>query len=270
MRITARGAAIVFGFAVLLPASQAAAPNLIERVRLVLDFEVLSPGTRGPARQRLELAGGGERQAALEVRWPSGPEGRLVLRAETVEAGPGLAAASIVGELRLSDGRLVRASRRLEFETTTTAFFEVAREDGTPLLLAIRAEALREAALAPPPSVGAPVEFTLEVQRVERGQTISLETNQLRTLVGQSVSYSFRLGKEGGSDVLLLQLTPTRLAEQIAEVELEISGTLPAGERTIAVGRKEQFLSSAGATSAFAVESGEPPSGYRFLVSCRF
>ncbi len=100
---------------------------------------------------------------------------------------------------------------------------------------------------------------------------LTLEKDQLQTFVGQPVTYSFRLGQPGEAESGSVRLLPAQLVGDTLRIEVEMSGTLPDGEGSVAViSRTEQWLSSSGATSSLALETGEPPRGFRFRVTPRF
>ena len=68
-----------------------------------------------------------------------------------------------------------------------------------------------------------------------------------------------------------MRLFPAQLVGDTLRIDVEISGTLPDGEGSVAViSRTEQWLSTSGATSSLALETGEPPKGFRFRVTPRF
>jgi hypothetical protein len=102
------------------------------------------------------------------------------------------------------------------------------------------------------------------------GREASLEDNFLNTLVGEPVSYAFRMTDTPEAEAVMIELRPLRLHANIAEIDVEITGTMTLDEEVIVVGRTEHWLASRGATSTLAFESGEPPSGYRFRITARF
>jgi hypothetical protein len=93
----------------------------------------------------------------------------------------------------------------------------------------------------------------------------------LNTFVGQPVSYSFRLGQPGEVQSGSVRLLPAQLVGDTLRVEVDISGTLPDAEGSMAlISRTEEWLSTSGATSSLVLETGEPPKGFRFRVTPRF
>ena len=69
---------------------------------------------------------------------------------------------------------------------------------------------------------------------------------------------------------VLVRLTPLKLFGDVAQIEMEISAALPDGDTTRRIERKEQWLASRDTTSSVTLEAGQPPRGYRFLVTARF
>jgi hypothetical protein len=111
----------------------------------------------------------------------------------------------------------------------------------------------------------------VEIQWVERGQPVTLETNTLNSFVGQPVSYAFRLGATGEAEALSLKLHPARRVGEALRVEVDVSGTLPGSDGDLqVVARKEQWFSTSGAPSTLSLAEGDPPTGFRFLVTPSF
>jgi len=245
--------------------------------KTVFDLKVLpvnaSP-TEGTPPQRLRIRvepeGGGETEFSLV--WP-GPDAETVLKLRARQAAPASGAdhaLELEAELALPGGTTVRADRRIAFDERTTALFEVYRHEDRPLTLVIEAEAVREAVVSRHPAAGTPIRFLLEIQRIEQGRTIPLETNELRTLEGQAVSYSFRLGSSPDAEAARVSLRPLRINGSIVEIEVETDGRLPDGDGLMVLGRRERWVASRGATSTLEFQSGDPPTGYRFLVTPDF
>jgi hypothetical protein len=249
--------------------------EVVQRDHVVLRVRSLgvapAPGTTGePWEFDVDPDRGGS--LSLELLWPD-PGTRCRLRLSAVEQVPPAGAARLLelrAELVLADGTSVRASRPLPLDEAATALFEVYRLGDRSLTLAFEAETVTETELAAARPAGPPVRFDLEIQRVDRGRAVTLETNRLDTLVGEAVSYSFRLGEPGKADAVTLRLEPVRRFDELVKLELRVSGTLPAEGGTEVVSREEEWVVQRGATSTLAVEHGEPPSGYRFLVTARF
>jgi hypothetical protein len=118
--------------------------------------------------------------------------------------------------------------------------------------------------------VGDPVRFLLDVQWLEDGHGASLETNQLSTFVGQQVTYSFDLGQTDVAQAIHIGLKPLRVYNDIVQIEMEIAGKLPEGDGMKLISRTEQWLSSRGQVSTVDVVAGDPPKGFRFVVTAQF
>ncbi|MCP3979719.1 MAG: hypothetical protein GY716_10390 [bacterium] len=248
--------------------------DIIRRPRLAL---IVSPITAGVPREaspppyRLELEGKDD-ELRFDVLWPDpGESSTLHLRAAEQATLPGHERSiRIDARLRTPDGREVTEARTLGFSERSTTLFEVFRIAGKPLTVAIDLDVTMETRVSPMPVADRPVLLRLEIQRVDGESTISLETNDLRTLVGRSTSYSFRLGSLPESEAAEIRLRPLRVVGELIELQAQVSGTLPDGERVTLAARNEQWVITRGTTSALSFETGEPPQGYRFLVTPDF
>jgi hypothetical protein len=211
-------------------------------------------------------------ETRFELNWPEADTVSVLRLRATQDQPPGGEGAAVMleAELTLPDGRKVRAPRRIEFDGRTWSLFEIYKEGDKALTLALDVEAEEETLVERRISVGAPVGFLVEIQRVEAGRAITLETDHLQSFVGESVSYSFTLGTTPESDSVRLTLTPLRISGELLEVEVDTSGTLPAPDGPLLLARREKLIASRGAISSLSFESGEPPTGYRFLVTARF
>lgn len=208
----------------------------------------------------------------LRLAWPE-PESisTLVLRAVPAPPEPGgVYGVSLDAQLTLPNGNTVNARRGISLEERATTLFEVYRVGRRALTLALELEAHRETVVLGPRAPGSAVRFRVEVVRVTAGQQVSLENNYLNTLVGEPVTYSFRLGTTPDVDAVSVTLTPTRLHASVAEIDVAVAGRLPLPGELAVISRTEHWLASRDATSKLAFESGEPPTGYRFLVTARF
>ena len=126
-------------------------------------------------------------------------------------------------------------------------------------------------------STTGPVAIRAGVDAMRRGGTAAdaVLTTALAQIVlagGSWISYAGRMTMvyyeaETGS----VRLLPAQLLGDTLRIEVDISGTLPDGEGSVAViSRTEEWLSTSGATSSVALETGEPPKGFRFRVTPRF
>lgn len=201
----------------------------------------------------------------FSLRWPDdSTTSRVSLRAQ-----PGAPdVIRLEARLELPDGRVQESSRDLICAEKATALFELARVDGRSLTLAVEAERLRQTVFSARPSVGQPVLLHLEVLWLEDSRATSLETNRLSTFLGESVSYSFKLGETGQS--LEVRLLPQRIFGDLIELRAEVSGSVLRGERLELVSRNEQWMLSQGQSSSLDVGASEPPTGFRFVVTPSF
>ena len=251
-----------------------APPPIVPVERVHVELAVRVPAV-APARSvALDVGAGGTARAELTVPWPTGDEVTrvdLTARADERPDRDGRLGVELVATIERPGVATSRAVRRLVFGGRETALFEVARDEAAgPLTLVVEGERRSETVLRTRPPAGRPVRLLLEVQRVAAGRARSLETNALHSLVGEPVSYAFRYGEERGEVALEVRLTPLAIVGEGIELRLALSGTLPAGETTHVVARTEEWLSGRDAASSFTVAAGEPPAGYRFVVTPQF
>ncbi len=275
MRYRSLAAGVALLAALWGPTEAAPKVDLVQQTTVALKVRPLTAALKSEPEGgafSMELDGGNVVELAFELLWPeAGSTSSIVLRAaETIPRGDAAHAVELRSELTLPGGKLVRSHKQLEFDTAATALFELASRGGRPLILAIEAETSTETVVAGRPTVGRPVLFRLEVQRLEGERTIPLESNLLHTFIGQAVTYSFRLGGDPESDSALVTLEPARLLGEIAEINLEVSGTLPGEEGPVMLAKRERWLASRGAATSLSFTSGEPAAGYRFVVTARF
>lgn len=172
--------------------------------------------------------------------------------------------------VELPDGSRLRSSRDMAFDDSTTALFELARRDERSLTVAVEAETVQETVVFSRPTAGAPVVFHVDVQWLQEGRSESLETNRLSTFVGEEVSYSFRLGEMDVAEALELRLTPIAVFDDVVQLRAEVSGSVPREGAPEVLSRTESWLLSRGESSTLDVTSGEPKTGFRFVVTPRF
>lgn len=251
----------------------AALPDIrvVEEDRVALTVRPMNARTTaegGPAVREIDLADRGV-ELRYEFEWPDpGDVTGVLLRASPRPPRRGVEHVVLLeAEVSMSDGRKTRTSRELAFDEALTSLFDVHRENGRSLILAVEAEHHRETTLAVRDEVGEPIQFQLEIQRLEGEESVSLETNRLNTFVGEPVSYSFRLGETGRGESLTVNLTPERLYGDLARIKVEVSGTLPDRKTISVISRREDWLTTRGSTSSLSVASGDPPTGFRFLVT---
>lgn len=237
------------------------------------EVQVLVPGPLSePVTLDVDPAGGGE--VAFEVPWAGSDRPmRVHLKAKQLSL-PGDAEHLVTVSAVVEDGRgrKVRSERPVRFVERTTVLFEVYRDADRPLTLALAGSSEVRTWVPRHPSPGAPVRLRVEIRRVEDGRSVPLENNVLQTFVGESVSYSFDLG--GGGDTVELRLLPLRVTGGVIEIDVDVTGSLPRDDPDAGgpdlVSRHERWAASRGSTSTLAIETGQPPTGWRFLVTPDF
>jgi hypothetical protein len=219
----------------------------------------------------LAVRPGEEATLAADLVWPE-PDGRtrLHVTGTMIESGAGAPAVQLELRAAAPDGTVAHARRTIAVDQGGATILEVGRRRRATLVFAVTAALEREPRLAAPPVPGSPCLLVLEIQRLRGDEALTLETNQLATFVGEPVSYAFRLGDTGVGDALEVRLEPRRLIGDIAEIEIQVTGTLPDAEQLVAISRREQWHMSRGAASELSIEVGEPPVGYRFKVTPYF
>ncbi len=248
--------------------------GVVFRDKVILELRVMNaklpPGVERPLRLPVDPDFGGTLE--FDVLWPDDDSRcTLALHAEEVRGpvGDGRGIALSV-ELKLPDGTTSRAARNLVVRDFGTSLFEVYHRNNRSLTLAIDAEIVRETVVPGRRAVGGPVVLDLEIQRVVEGRVFPLERNQLSTFVGESVAYSFRLGDRGEADAVRITLKPVRVVGELITIDIDVSGTLPGENDVQLISKTESWTTTRGAVSSVAVESGDPPTGYRFLVTPRY
>lgn len=268
-----RGAALLAAAAVL--GSVLAGPRIYVRDerRTEIEVHVLNApvlgGKPSPWTWAVPEEGG---EVRIPVAWPA-PHDRaeLVLRAFPRPPRPGAATVlELESELRTDEGGVVRARREMTYTDSGTALFEVQREGERTLTLALVGSTEVETTLSANRRLGLPVRLHLAIEHVAGPRAIPLERNRLDTFVGEPVTYSFRLGETGTAESLELRLLPRRRFGELLQVRVEVTGTMPDGERLSLVSRTEELTTSVGATSSVDVVVGDPPTGYRFRITPEF
>ncbi len=257
-------------------ASSAATGTLITRqTRIVLEVRPLSASGNAksspPAPLRLAIDPASESVLEFDLLDPDGDR-TCSIRLVAEERPPSADLAhqvALAAEVTLPNGRRVTATRTHAFDESSTFLFELYRSE-LPVVLVVEATVEMQTIVTRTPSVGDVVVLDLEIQNVADGKTVSLETNRLSTFVGHEVSYSFRMGDRPDSTAVNLTFTPLRVIGEIAEIEVVLTGKLSTEDGLNLVSRRENWIASRGAQSVFPFESGDPPSGYRFLVTATF
>jgi len=250
-------------------------PRLKLEARLALELVPLAVEgdvTRRLDAVHLDVGDGRTERRRVEVGWSDGTVDKLEIEA-TGSPGPPDGANTLALRARWtgSDGRRIESRRRLALRQGSTAFHEVLREPGRSLTLAVVAENVQRPVLAAPSAGGRRVAFELEVEKVSGEAIVPLETNFLNTFVGEPVSYAFRRGSDETLEQLSLELRPTRVDGEIVTVEFRLSGALHRGsEVPLYLSRYESLVTNLDTASTVSAAVGEPPEGYRFVITPRF
>jgi hypothetical protein len=237
---------------------------------LELDIRPLS-GPSAVEPRRLDVRPGRPSRLSFATDWDEVGEVGLELVAHAEPAGDANSLlVTLEALLTLPDGRRIEASRRAEIRQSGTILFELYRHGERPFTLVVRAALSETWEVVHRPSVGAPVRFEVEIERVEGPVRTSLERNLLHTFVNRTVRYEFQSGSELTDEALALSLTPLRLIEDLVEIKINVAGRLPAQDGMTVIARDENLVVNRGATHPLTVTVGEPPRGYRFQVTPRF
>lgn len=208
---------------------------------------------------------------ALDLRWPD-PSSRSRLRLQAVGRAGGVDEHHFLRLTAWLDAgnRTHRASRVLNLQSGSTSLFEVHRVGDERLTLAITVERKLRRLVPHRPSAGVPLTFKLEVEGVRGEEAFPLETNHLQTFLGEPVEYAFRRGEGDAAEAVTLMLTPILKEGDVIELRVDVSGSLPGGDRRLVLSRGDVLLTSRGATSTLGVTAGDPPAGYRFRITPDF
>jgi len=260
---------------VLAPvASPAQVPYSLRQERMiVLQVEILGVGPDGTSSlgsKRIDVLPSGGGSAEADLAWRSGARLRLDATGQPGDEGEPHRL-SLHAALTLGSRRVV-SNREMQMREESTYLMDIYEEERERLVLVLRAEAamrpVLEAKLVT--TVGPPVKLHLQVDRIDGERVTSLESNDLRTFVGQSVEYSFRRGEGESAESVRLVLRPKQVMGAVTEIEIEVTGSLPGDPDRLLLSRRETLVSSRGTLSALTVTSGEPPAGYRFAITPEF
>jgi hypothetical protein len=237
----------------------------------VLDVRAEGTTTLATLTFEIRQEEGGSASAALP--WPDGAESstRLTLNGRG-RVGDASHEVDLETVLLLPDGKRLTVRRSLAMTEASTYLVDLQESGDRRLLLALQAESDQRPVVrtAPTATYGPPVRFKLEVVRIAGNSATSLETNRLVTFVGEDVGYSFRRGQAATAESIELSLRPVRLDGNLAEVEIEVSASLPGEPDRLILSRRETLFATRHATSSLTVASGDPASGYRFRVTADF
>jgi hypothetical protein len=163
-----------------------------------------------------------------------------------------------------------RASRELRLGDEGDGLFEVYGAGGRRILLTLHAERVERPVVRGLATPGDPVRFVVAVEGVAGDQSALLETNEIRSFVGQSVEYSFRQGQNGERESIRLVILPVSITGDLITLQVEISGVLPGPDGPSILSRTDRVVASRRSTTAVPATVGTPPNGYRFQVTPDF
>jgi hypothetical protein len=245
----------------------------VERhVLLSVDALIVEPSrdTRRIEALSLEIGPDSAEKASLHVPWGrGGARASIDFTAElTGVPADGVPALRCAATVARPGRQPLHSERRVEAEAT--ALFEILEENGRRIVLALRTEPVDRPVVHRLAKVGDPVRFRVDVERVDGDRAVLLETNHLNTFVGQSVTYSFRLGRDAALQDVRLDLLPLFVSGDLVTIQAGITGALPGDGVTSLLSRQERIVASRLATSTVSATTGTPPSGYRFQVTPDF
>jgi hypothetical protein len=256
--------------------SAAALPVLTQETRVLVTFDILpvsgdGSGVAPVASDTVEIPPARTVSRTLDLAWPDAASATRVELELAGTAGPdGEHRLAVSARLVLPGGRSVRSSREVIVREGSTQIVDLYSEKSQRLLLALRAERTTRPVVLAGPRAAMQVRLRLEVSRVDGERTVPLESNALDTFLGQGVEYAFRRGDGETLESMRVVLTPLRIEGEIAEIAVEITGTLPGAPARAVVSRSERLIATRGAASGVTMLSGSGPSGYRFTVTPDF
>jgi hypothetical protein len=255
--------------------SRAIAPVALE-TRVLLRVEAITvDGDRSRATGAVgsvEAGPAGPVSLDLKVPWGAGGASvavRLVVTLGSVDPDGGVTL-RCASTATTAGGPPERAARDLRLADEGTGLFEVFGEGDRRLLLTLQGERVERPVVRGAPAPGEPVKFTIAVEGIAGERSEILQTNEVRSFVGQSVEYSFQLGPADGRESIRLVLLPVSITGDLITIQVDISGVLPSPDGPAMLSRTERIVASRGTTSKVAATVGQPPSGYRFQVTPDF
>jgi len=271
-----RDASLVFLLLLASASRTPAGPTIQEEARIALEIDAVlvgADGGRSIGTRQVEVPRSGKGEVDLPVPWPEsgGGPGSLHLAATGTAAPEGEPQEiHLDAALSLRSGRTVTAGRALSLGEGTASLFEVFAEKGARLVLAVRGERVTRPVLRESFGVGAPVRFHLVVERVDGERQVAVETNDLSSFLGEQVEYSFRRGEGAAAESVRLVLTVDRIVGDVAEVQSDVSASLPGADAPILMSHQDRLFATRGAVSTVTVVTGQPAAGYRFQVTPQF
>jgi len=211
--------------------------------------------------------------ATIDLRVPWGPAGdtvgvRLTVKLSAAsEDGVVLECASTATSAGTPP---VRAFREFRIADEGDGLFEVFGDVGRRLLLTIHAERVERPVVRGPVNPGDPVRFVIAVEGISGEHSAVLETNDVRSFVGQSVEYSFHLGQNEERESIRLVILPISITGDMMTMQVDVSGVLPGPDGPALLSRTDRIVASRRSTTPVLATVGTPPSGYRFQVTPDF
>jgi hypothetical protein len=274
VKLSPIAAALVLAVTAGRPVSAASPVTVETHVVLKIDALTVDRGQSKTAATAPETEIGPGRPGTAELSVPWGTAGgplSVRVTATLVRMTPdGEAVLGLTSLVAPRGGAPASASREIRLNEEGSGLFDVYGEGDRRLLLTLHAEKVLRAVVRPPAEVGAPVQFAVEVLRVDGERVVSLETNELHTFVGQPVEYSFRRGQGEGLETVRVSLLPVSISGDVVTIDAEIDGALPGAGGASLISHRERIVASRQATSRLNATAGTTPSGYRFQVTPDF
>ena len=173
-------------------------------------------------------------------------------------------------QVTLPGEQTVTANRVIHLDERSMRFVEIYARGDIHLTLALELELTLTPVVQQPSGMDRPVEFNLQVARISGEETILLETDTLRTFLGQPVTYSFRRGAGSTLETVQLELLPMSIEGNVLQARVTWTGEIQTGTTPLYLSRSETILTSRSAASEFHATVGEPPEGYSFTVTPGF
>lgn len=258
------------------PSVRADRPVIRTEAILLLRAECLAVRPEGPrtlAAERLEVGAGSPGSGVLDLAWPEA-ERPARLKLDVVLTGPAEQwPARLAVEARIGPpgGSEAGVARDIEINEGGSSLLEVWARGPERLVLVLTGEWTRRPLLRTVARATRPVRLRLDIEAVRGGRGIPVETDDLATLLGEPVTYSFRRGGSGErAESVELRATPTRIEGDLVQIDVEIAGRLPAGSSPLVLAERRSLVASRGAAAVLTVTTGDPPRGYRFLLTPSF
>jgi hypothetical protein len=237
----------------------------------VLDVQVEETVPVGS--EEIEISGADGTTAKLRLPWDAkGGTAALVLDASGRPGDEHTPHRIKLHSALTTGGHRFVSNRDLTIPEAGSQLVDIYEDEDRRVVLVVRAESgtrpVAEIKNAVVP--GEPVRLSVEIERMEGDRFVPLETNHLNTFVGLSVEYSFRRGAGDGAESVILRMRPVHIAGNVAELAVEVTGSLPGDPDRLLLSRRETLVSSRGTMSSLIVSSGEPPAGYRFRITPEF